>query len=308
MTGSLLHGRYLLANDAGDASRAGHDRLLDRDVEVVLLDPVADAAERAAFIRALRRGSTDAPPAVCPVLDVGSEGTRPYLVVPRTTQRLDELLQHPVAGAVQAQVARDVVTGVLALADRQLRPQSLRAADLRLDETGRVQILPTAAVSSLRERLTLPPTPGLTAAMLAAVREEVRQFVQHLLSAGTHSAPESVVAFAREPAGTPLSDLEPALDAWLEQEVVGGSRRDAAPSVVPSRDGGRRFVVGAATPAPRPPATPPDTMLPAPADDSAEADLDLRTRRIVSRVTTVVGLVLFISVTALALVTLLSPF
>lgn len=148
----LLEDRYRLLEDPdghGGLVRA-HDILLEQDVDLVMLDPVAEPLERARMMRRLRRTLRSGTAHVADVQDTGATGEQPFLVLSAESSpevRWGTTFAPPVA----ARIVLDVLAAVTSLRAAGLSWFSLRQEDLRVDDLGRAQVIPLPGAAEASE-------------------------------------------------------------------------------------------------------------------------------------------------------------
>lgn len=117
MPPDTLAGRYDLHEPLGSGGMAtvyaAHDRLLDREVAVKLLDPTSSVPQlRERFLREARAAASLSHPNAVAVHDVGEDGGQPYLVMELVPgEGLDDVLRR---GPIDPAEAVHVMDGVLA--------------------------------------------------------------------------------------------------------------------------------------------------------------------------------------------------
>ncbi|MDP9398180.1 MAG: hypothetical protein M3P96_10330, partial [Actinomycetota bacterium] len=241
---ALLDARYALpATVAPYRLVPASDELLGRPVEVLVLDPVPDELARERLLRRLRRAALHPDRWLAPVLDTGSTGPRPFLVVPPTPRGTladaPPLPPEPIVG-----LALQTIDATLALRRRGIAPAPLLPELVRMGAEGTVQLVATGP---------WPPEPAEGAPAAAAdgasdpgvrqvaglVARLLERYVQQGQGAQTSGLArlQAIVGRALGVSGPPLREL-PALReelmGWQDARVLESSARSAPTPAAPT--------------------------------------------------------------------------
>lgn len=253
---ALLDSRYALPDTvAPNRLVRAYDELLERSVDVLVLDPVPDELARERLLRRLRRLGRAPDRWRAPVLDTGTSGERPFLVVPPAPRgTLADLPPLPPDRIVS--VALQAIDAILALRRAGAAPAPLLPELVRLGPEGTVELVAVRPWPPEPDEGTAAPPEGSPAAGQAAgsgagtadpgVRQ-VAGLVARLLERSVQEGEgaqtsglgrlQAVVGRALGMAGPPLHEL-PALAeelmAWQDARVLRSSARDAPAAAAPT--------------------------------------------------------------------------
>jgi len=148
-TGTVVADRYVLGAVLGRGGmgevRRAHDRRLDRDVAVKLLDsPARQVPEALArFEYEARAAAALTHPNVVRVYDYGDDGDCVYLVMEALSGRTlgDEIARGPVAPHRLVEVACDVLAGLAAAHARGIVHRDIKPGNVMVADDGHVKVL-----------------------------------------------------------------------------------------------------------------------------------------------------------------------
>ena len=249
---ALLDARYALpATVAPYRLVPASDELLGRPVEVLVLDAVPDELARERLLRRLRRATLQPDRWLAPVLDTGSTGPRPFLVVPPTPRGTladaPPLPPEPIVG-----LALQTIDATLALRRRGLAPAPLLPELVRMGPEGTVQLVATgpwppepaegAPATATDAAADGAGDPGVrqVAGLVARLLERYVQQGQGAQTSGLARL-QAIVGRALGMSGPPLREL-PALReelmGWQDARVLESSARSAPTPAAPTAPAG----------------------------------------------------------------------
>ncbi len=229
----LLEDRYL---PEGDPAVGGlvpaRDELLEGEVDLAVLPPIADPLERARRMREFRQALRHTGSGVAHVEDTGTHQDTPFLVLPANTRPGE---RSGLSAGAAARAGLEILDGLDALRAAGLSWFSVLPEHLRSDESGRFQVVPVpgsaepagdsevvTAAGTLLARL-LPDGAGPGLAEIAA------------RATGAAQPPVHSVSELRALLGGHMTEVSDPAPAAKAPAVVATEPKAAAKSAAPAR-------------------------------------------------------------------------